>query len=186
LDKSLRTPWTERLRTADEAAALVSGGDTVLLPLAPAQPAGLLHALGRRADLRDVRLLCALLQERFPVLEHPGVRVVSQFFGRIERALREDGRPVEHVTSDFHGLELIARRERPRVVASAVAPPDADGFLSFGVHAGASFVPFLEAARDPGRVAITARCRSPAGCPSTVATACTRPRSTWWSSTTRS
>jgi acyl-CoA hydrolase len=146
--------YRARLRTADEAAALVGSGDTVLLPLAPAQPAGLLHALGRRADLDDVRLLCALLQERFPVLEHPAVRVASQFFGHVERELRAAGVPLEHVTSDFHGLELIARRERPRVVASAVAPPDEDGFLSFGVHAGASFVPFLEAARDPERLAI--------------------------------
>ena len=34
------------------------------------------------------------------------------------------------------------------------SPPDADGWLSFGVHSGASYRPFLEAARDPERLAI--------------------------------
>jgi itaconate CoA-transferase len=33
-------------------------------------------------------------------------------------------------------------------------PPDREGWLSFGAQAGASFRPFLEAARDPDRLAI--------------------------------
>jgi acyl-CoA hydrolase len=33
-------------------------------------------------------------------------------------------------------------------------PPDAEGWLSFGVHAGATYRPFLEAAHDPERLAI--------------------------------
>lgn len=146
--------YRARLRSADEAAALIRDRDTILLPLAPAQPAGLLHALGRRERFVELRLLCALLQERFAVLERPGVHVVSQFFGHVERELRASGVVIDHLTSDFHGLELIARRQKPRVVASAVAPPDDDGFLSFGVHAGASEIPFFEAARDPERLAI--------------------------------
>jgi len=146
--------YRARLRSADDAAALIGERDQILLPLAPAQPVGLLHALGRRERFSELRLLCALLQERFAVLERPGVHVVSQFFGHVERELRASGVAIDHLTSDFHGLELIARREKPRVVASAVAPPDEDGFLSFGVHAGASEIPFFEAARDPGRLAI--------------------------------
>ena len=46
------------------------------------------------------------------------------------------------------------RAGRPRVVLAVTTPPDADGFLSFGVHAGASYRPFLAAARDPERLAI--------------------------------
>jgi acyl-CoA hydrolase len=146
--------YRARLRSAAEAASLVREDDTILLPLAPAQPAGLLHALGERERFTDLQVLCALLQERFPLLERPGVRVVSQFFGHVERDLRAAGVPIEHLTSDFHGLELIARRMRPRVVATTVSPPDEEGYLSFGVHAGASEIPFLEAARDPERLAI--------------------------------
>ena len=146
--------FRDRLRSADDAAKLVRDRDEIYLPLAPAQPAGLLAALARRERFDDLHVLCALLQERFPLLEHPGVRVTSQFFGHVERDLVRNGVAIDHLTSDFHGLELIARRTRPRVVATTVSPPDEDGFLSFGVHAGATIVPFLEAARDPERVAI--------------------------------
>lgn len=146
--------YRERLRSADDAAKLVRDRDEIYLPLAPAQPAGLLAALARRERFDDLHVLCALLQERFALLEQPGVRVTSQFFGHVERDLVRDGVAIDHLTSDFHGLELIARCTRPRVVATTVAPPDDDGFLSFGVHAGATIVPFLEAARDPDRVAI--------------------------------
>jgi acyl-CoA hydrolase len=147
-------PYRERLRSPEEAARLVRERDEIYLPLAPAQPAALLDALGRRERFAGLRVLCALLQERFPLLERPGVNVVSQFFGHVERELHNDGVAIDHLTSDFHGLELIARRTKPRVVATTVSPPDEDGFLSFGVHAGATIVPFLEAARDPERVAI--------------------------------
>ena len=146
--------FRDRLRSADDAAKLVRDRDEIYLPLAPAQPAGLLAALARRERFDDLHVLCALLQERFALLEHPGVRVTSQFFGHVERDLVRNGVAIDHLTSDFHGLELIARRTRPRVVATTVSPPDEDGFLSFGVHAGATIVPFLEAARDPERVAI--------------------------------
>lgn len=146
--------YRTRLRSAAAAAALIRDADTLFLPLAPAQPAGLMRALGMRERFAELRVLCALLQERFPVLERPGVRVVSQFFGHVERELRRDGAPIEHLSSDFHGLELLARRLRPRVVATTVSPPDEDGYLSFGLHAGACEIPFREAARDPERLAI--------------------------------
>ena len=146
--------FRDRLRSADDAAKLVRDRDEIYLPLAPAQHAGLRAAITRRERFDDPHVLGALLQERFALLEHPGVRVTSQFFGHVERDLVRDGVAIDHLTSDFHGLELIARRTRPRVVATTVSPPDEDGFLSFGVHAGATIVPFLEAARDPERVAI--------------------------------
>lgn len=146
--------YRARLRTCQEAAALLQDVDDVLLPLAPAQPTGFLRALGERERFERLSLWCALLQEPFELLTRPGVRVISQFFGPVERSLQALGAPVEHVSADFHGLEILARRMRPRVIATTVSPPDADGFLSFGLHAGASEVPFLEAGRDPNRLTI--------------------------------
>lgn len=143
-----------RIRSPEEAAALVRDVDDVLLPLAPAQPAAFLRALGRRERFERLRLLCALLQEPFELLSRPGVQVASQFFGPVERMLVAAGVALDHVSADFHGLELLARRQRPRVVASMVSPPDEQGFLSFGLHAGASAIPFFEAARDPERLAV--------------------------------
>jgi acyl-CoA hydrolase len=146
--------YRARLRTADEVAALVRDTDDILLPLAPAQPIGFLRALGRRERFTELEVWCALLQEPYELLTRPGVRTISQFFGIVERSLRAQGVPIEHVSADFHGLELLAQRIRPRLVASATSPPDVDGYLSFGLHAGASEAAFFEAARDPERLAI--------------------------------
>src|SRR5262249_28204316 len=84
----------------------------------------------------------------------PAVRVVSAFFGPIERMSRAMGGRVEFLAVDFHGIERLGLRLKPRVVLAVTTPPDADGWLSFGVHAGATYIPFLEAARDPDRLAI--------------------------------
>src|SRR5262249_60843813 len=54
----------------------------------------------------------------------------------------------------FRGRGRVPRRLRPRVVLAVTSPPDADGWLSFGAHAGATYTPFIDAARDPDRLAI--------------------------------
>ncbi|HYR96537.1 MAG TPA: acetyl-CoA hydrolase/transferase C-terminal domain-containing protein [Candidatus Binatus sp.] len=138
----------------DEAARLIQPRDTVLCGFAAGQPVGLLDALGARADLEEVVLYTGLMIRPYALLQNPGVRVVSGFFGPIERAARSLGAPVEYLPADFHGLERLALRMKPRVVLAVTTPPDADGWLSFGVTAGASYRPFLEAARDPSRLAL--------------------------------
>src|SRR5262249_56434973 len=94
-----------------------------------------------------------LLVEPYGFLQNPHVRVMSAFFGPIERMARAMGGSVELLAVDFHGLERVARRLRPRVVLAVTSPPDADGWLSFGAHAGATYTPFMEAARAPHRTA---------------------------------
>src|SRR5207245_7149252 len=59
-----------------------------------------------------------------------------------------------YLPADFNGLERLGLRLKPRVALAVTSPPDRDGWLSFGVQAGASYRPFLEAARDPERLAI--------------------------------
>ncbi len=134
--------------------ALVRARDTVACGLAVGQPVGLLEALGERRDLEEVRLYTGLLARPYAFLQNPSVKVLSGFFGPIERMARGAGAAVEYVPADFHGLERLALQLKPRVVLAATTPPDAEGFLSFGLHAGATYRPFLEAARDPARVAI--------------------------------
>src|SRR5688572_4111948 len=143
----------ERLTPA-AAAALVRARDMLACGFVAGQPAGFLDALGARSDLEDVVLYTGLLLRPYTFLQHPGVRVVSGFFGPIERMARAAGARVTYLPRDFNGLEHVAERLRPRVVLAVTTPPDADGWLSFGVHAGASYRPFLAAARDPDRVAI--------------------------------
>jgi acyl-CoA hydrolase len=136
------------------AAALIRPRDTVACGFVAGQPTGLLGALGARTDLEDVVVYSGLLSEPYAFLQHPGVRVVSGFFGPIERMARAAGARVTYLPRDFNGLERLADQIVPRVVLAVTTPPDAEGYLSFGVHAGASYRPFLAAARDPERLAI--------------------------------
>jgi acyl-CoA hydrolase len=138
----------------DAAARLVRPRDSVLCGFVAGQPVGFLEALGARTDLVDVVLHTGLLSRPYALLKSPGVRVVSGFFGPIERMARASGARVSYLPADFSGLERLALRLKPRVALAVTSPPDHEGWLSFGAQAGASFRPFLEAARDPERLAI--------------------------------
>jgi len=137
------------------ATALVRARDRIACGFVSGQPAGFLGALATRTDLADVVLYTGLLSEPYGgLLQTPGLRVVSAFFGPIERMARTMGAHIEFLPVDFHGLERLARRLRPRVMLAVTTPPDADGWMSFGLYAGATTIPFVEAARDPDRLAI--------------------------------
>ncbi len=138
----------------EAAARLVRLRDALACGLAAGQPAGFLDALGARTDLQDVVLYTGLLMRPYALLQNPAVRVVSGFFGPIERMAREAGARVSYQPADFSGLERLGLRLKPRIVLAVTTPPDAEGWLSFGVYAGASYRPFLEAAGDPQRLAI--------------------------------
>jgi acyl-CoA hydrolase len=138
----------------EAAARLVRPRDALAFGFVAGQPAGFLEALGARTDLEDVVLHTGLLLRPYALLQNAGVRVVSGFFGPIERMARASGARVAYQPADFGTLERLGLRLRPRVVLAVTTPPDADGWLSFGVHAGATYRPFLEAARDPERLAI--------------------------------
>jgi acyl-CoA hydrolase len=147
-------PATGRQITAAEAAALVRPVDTILTGFIGGQAGEILEAIGARTDLIDVTLFTGLLGAPYRLLLTPGVRVVSGFFGPVERAARAQGCRVEYLAADFHGLEALALRSKPRVVLAVTTPPDANGWLSFGIHPAAVYRPFVEAAADPERLAI--------------------------------
>src|SRR6059036_3745229 len=138
----------------EAAARLVRPRDSLLCGFVAGQPVGLLEALGARTDLEDIVLYTGLLQRPYALVQNPAVRVVSGFFGPIERMARAAGARVSYLPADFNGLERRALRMKPRVALAVTSPPDREGWLSFGVQAGASYRPFLEAARDPARLAI--------------------------------
>lgn len=138
----------------EAAARLIRPRDSVVCGFVAGQPTGLLEALGARTDLEEVVLYTGLLLRPYAMLQNPGVRVVSGFFGPIERLARGAGARVGYLPADFSGLERIALRLKPRVALAVTSAPDRDGWLSFGVQAGASYRPFLEAVRDPDRLAL--------------------------------
>jgi len=148
------TLYRSKLHSLREAVDRIQPEDTLAVPLATGQPVAFLNALGERGDFRNLTVFTGLVIEPYPFLQQPGVHLISGFFGPIERTLQSMGGSVQYLPADFLGWERYALRARPRVIASALAPMDEHGFLSLGLHAGASFNAFLEAARDPQRLAI--------------------------------
>lgn len=134
--------------------ARLDGVESLATGLITGQARAVLRAIGTRDPARPLTLWVGLLVEPYACLRDPGVRVVSGFFGPIERIARQAGFPIEFLPSDFHGFERLTYRLRPRAVAAPMSPPDDEGFCSFGLHGGAVSGPFLEAARDPERLAI--------------------------------
>jgi acyl-CoA hydrolase len=136
----------------EEAAGRIRDTDSIVIPLGPGQPTSFLHALGARERYDDLFIFGALLVELFPVFARPGVRLHSGFFGPAERALHAAGHSVRFVPADFRRFRRIGRNMHPRVVATCATPPDADGWCSLALHAGATVDALHEAGSDPDRI----------------------------------
>jgi acyl-CoA hydrolase len=137
-----------------EAAALLRPVDSVSFPLGPGQPPALLRALGERTDWEDLEVGTALLLGLYPLFTQKGVRLRSGFFGPVERGLLASGHDVQFIPADFRRFAVVLEQSKPRMMATAVAPPDADGRMSLSLHAGASIAELHAAARDPERLLV--------------------------------
>jgi acyl-CoA hydrolase len=143
-----------RTISAEEAAALFEPRDTFAMPLGPGQPAALLEALGKREDWDELRIGTALLFVFTPLFNHPKVHYLSGFFGPIERALRDSGANISFTPADFRRFAPILEDQRPRVMATTAAPPDASGWCSLSLHAGSTGPEMARVAEDPERLLI--------------------------------
>ena len=138
----------------DEVAEILRPTDSLAVPLGPGIPAGFMHALGPRTDWEDLRVFGALLIDLFEVLTRPNVHLTSGFFGPAERFLRDSGADVQFVPADFRRFAPILEVLQPRVMATVAAPPDADGWCSLSVHAGATVDALHACGADPERVLV--------------------------------
>ncbi|HTF35376.1 MAG TPA: acetyl-CoA hydrolase/transferase C-terminal domain-containing protein [Myxococcota bacterium] len=141
-------------RSPAEAAALVRTRDSLAFPLGPGQPMAFLHALGERDDFRDLQVFGALLLAPFKLFTRRGVTYLSGFYGPVERGLEQAGYDVRFVVADFRRYTTLARQMAPRVMATAAAPPDANGHLSLSLHAGATVGELHRCGRDPDRMLV--------------------------------
>jgi acyl-CoA hydrolase len=140
--------------SAREAADLVRSIDTLGVPLGPGQPVEFLHALGQRERFEGLTVFGALLVDAFALFTRPGVMLLSGFYGPVERALRDAGHRVRFVPADFRRFAAIAKRLAPRVMATAATPPDAEGWCSLSLHAGATVDELHACGRDPSRLLV--------------------------------
>ncbi len=144
---------TTRL-TASEAVTRVQVTDTIGFGLGPGQPPAFLKALGERDDWQDLRLYGALLMVWSEVYQHPNVHYLSGFWGPVERALRDLGTNQSFAPADFRRFTPILEHQRPRIMCAPAAPPDADGWCSLSLHAGASVGELHRAGADDTRVLV--------------------------------
>jgi acyl-CoA hydrolase len=150
--------------TVTEAAERLEPTDTLGIPLGTGQPPGLLEALGKRKDWEDLRVYGALLFVGTELFNHPKVHYLSGYFGPIERGLRDAGANISFAPADFRRFAPLLEEQAPRVMITAVAPPDADGWCSLSLHAGGTATEMRRAAEDPDRLLIVEAC---AGLPRT-------------------
>ncbi len=143
----------ERLTPA-EAVQRLRSDDDLALGLGPAHPGAFLHALAARDDWNGLEVSGALLTDLYEIFMKPGVRFRSGFFGPAERFLRDNGAAIEYVPADFRRFGPILEALHPRVMATTAAEPDAEGNLSFSLHAGATMDEFHRCGADPDRVLI--------------------------------
>jgi acyl-CoA hydrolase len=140
--------------TPDDAAEQVHAVDTLGIPLGPGQPGALLDSLGRRADWEELRIYGALLTVLSDLFSHPNVHYLSGFFGPIERLLRDSGANVGFAPADFRRFTPLLEATPPRVMCTTASPPDAEGWCSLSLHAGATVDQLHRAGADPERVLI--------------------------------
>lgn len=136
------------------AAAILRPTDSLAVPLGTGQPVGFLHALGERTDWTDLVVHAAMLVDFFELFGRAGVRLRSTFYGPIERLGVAAGAAIEFVPADFRRFGPVIAAARPRVVATAAAPPDADGWCSLSLHAGGTVAELHAAGADPQRVLV--------------------------------
>jgi acyl-CoA hydrolase len=144
---------TERL-TPEQAAERLHPVDTLAMPLGPGQPPAFLEALGRRTDWEPLRIGGALLTVLTDLFTHPNVHYLSGFFGPLDRLLRDSGANIGFAPADFRRFEPILDADPPRVMCTVAAPPDADGWCSLSLHAGASVNQLHLAGADPERLLV--------------------------------
>ncbi|MFN8040017.1 MAG: acetyl-CoA hydrolase/transferase C-terminal domain-containing protein [Acidimicrobiales bacterium] len=146
--------WKDKVVSMGEAVERVRSVDTLGIPLGPGQPGAFLHALGDREDYESLEIFGALLVDLYGVFTKKGVKYVSGFFGPAERILRDLGSDVQFVPADFRRFGPLLAELKPRVMTTVATAPDAEGYMSLSLYAGASVEALHEAGADPDRLLV--------------------------------
>jgi acyl-CoA hydrolase len=138
----------------EQAAERLQTTDTLGLGLGPGMPPSFLAALGRRTDWVDLRVSGAFLGVFTELFGHPNVHYLSSFWGPLERILRDSGANIGFAPADYRRFTRMLHDWHPRVVATAAAPPDAEGWCSLSLHAGHTVDDLHAAGADPDRMLV--------------------------------
>jgi acyl-CoA hydrolase len=145
-----------KIVSATEAAALLRPIDTLSLAFGPGLPTTILEELSKRDDWEDLTVFGGMLGQYFELFTRRGVKLIAAFYGPVERALRAAGHDVSFVPGDFRRFQLFAEKRPARVVVTSATAPDADGWMSLSLHAGALVTEIGRVVADPERVLVVA------------------------------
>ncbi len=146
--------YLSKKKTLDEFLNLIQSKDRICASIAGGQPRTLLNHLSNKKDIGEIHLFTGLSAFPYPVFANPKVYVTSGYYGPVDRMLNEMGANMAYMPLAFTDFELYAESFKPRVVMTTLSAMDEQGYLSFGINAEASYIPFLKAARDPHQLAI--------------------------------
>ncbi len=152
--RDFQSIYQSKKKTLDEFLKLLRPKDKISTSIAAGQPRTLLNALSDRNDWEDLQIFTGLCAFPYPIFTNPKVKVISGYYGPIERMLNEMGSSVSYLPLAFNAFEIFSKTFDSRVVMTTLSAMDEEGYLSFGVDAEAAYVPFLEAAKNPDKLAI--------------------------------
>ncbi|MCS7312922.1 MAG: 4-hydroxybutyrate CoA-transferase [Acidobacteria bacterium] len=131
--------YRSRLRSAEEAVALIQSGHRVYVAGNGAAPFALLRALAARAsELHDVELIHGPIFGENP-LSRPGMerhfRLNTFFVGSADREAVNSGR-ADYIPIHLHQIPRIFKSGQVPIDVALIhtSPPDEHGFLSYGVE----------------------------------------------------
>jgi acyl-CoA hydrolase len=140
--------------TPEAAAALLQPVDSLGSGLGPAWPPAIMLALGQRDDWQELTVSGALVTVGTELFTRKGVHYKCGFLGPVERYAWDAGAWINFIPADFRRFGPLLAAEKPRVMVTACAPPDENGFCSLSLHAGATIPELRAAAADPERLLI--------------------------------
>lgn len=143
-----------RERSLDEIVSLFHNKDSLAISLATGQPRSLLLKLSEKEDWEKLEIISGLLVFPYPILNHPKVFIKSGYYGPLERMLNEAKANIQYLPNHFRGFEAYAKDNPSRIVATTLSSPDEEGYCSFGAHGAAIYNSFIDASKDPKRLAI--------------------------------
>src|SRR5262245_356788 len=150
-----REIYKSKQKTLDEFLDLIRPKDRLAASIAGGQPRALLNHLSNKKEIQDIRIFTGLIAFPYPVFAHPNVQVTSGYYEPIDRMLNDMGANLAYLPLAFNDFErYVETLFKPRVIMATLSAMDEEGYLSFGIDAEAAYIPFVNAGRDPNRMAI--------------------------------
>lgn len=136
---SWKDEYQSKLRSAEDLAAMIKSGDTILEPGGINIPHDFHVALSKRVqELNDVTICLGLALKLYDFMQpiyKDHIHIETPFVGPVERTLIEWG-TASYVPQHLNQLVPWQAWKKPNVVSMVVTPPDENGFFNRSCFGG--------------------------------------------------